>query len=76
MVCSDSYALHTSLALKKPTIALFFCTSPHEVEDYGLLKKIISPKLYDFFPEKQDRFSEELVNSILVEQVLKALESD
>ena len=76
MVCSDSYALHTSLALKKPTIALFFCTSPHEVEDYGLLKKIISPKLYDFFPEKQDRFSEELGNSILVEQVLKALESD
>ncbi len=70
LVCSDSFALHVSLALKKPTIALFFCTSPNEVEDYGLSKKIISPLLYDFFPEKQDQFSEELVNSISAEQVL------
>jgi len=70
LVCSDSFALHVSLALKKPTITLFFCTSPNEVEDYGLSKKIISPLLYDFFPEKQDQFSEELVNSISAEQVL------
>lgn len=75
MVCSDSFALHVSLALKKPTIALFFCTPPEEIEDYGILKKIISPRLYDFFPEKMDQFSEELINSISVEQVLKALES-
>jgi len=75
MVCSDSYALHISLALKKPTICLFFCTSPHEVEGYGLLKKIISPSLYDYFPEKQDQYSEKLINSISVEQVLKGLNS-
>jgi len=75
MVCSDSYALHVSLALKKPTIALFFCTTPYEVEGYGLLTKIVSPMLYEFFPEKQDQFSEQLVNSITVEQVLKALNS-
>jgi len=74
MVCADSYALHISLALKKPTIALFFCTSPYEVEDYGLLKKIVSPLLYNFFPEKQDEYNEELVNSISVEEVLKVLE--
>lgn len=74
MICSDSFALHISLALKKPTIALFFCTSPYEVEDYGILKKIVSPLLYNFFPEKQDQFSEELVNSISVEEVLKEVE--
>ena len=74
IICSDSFALHVSLASKKPTIGLFFCTSPYEVEDYDLLKKIVSPNLYNFFPEKMDKYSEELVNSISVEEVLKALE--
>ena len=73
MICSDSFALHVSLALNKPTISLFFCTSPDEVESYGILNKIISPLLYDFFPEKSDQYSEELVNSISVEEVLKTL---
>lgn len=73
VVCSDSFALHVSLALKKPTIALFFCTSPDEVEGYGILKKIISPNLYEFFPEKMDQYSEELVNSISPEEVLGSL---
>ena len=40
MVCSDSLALHVSLALGKKCIGLFFCTSPNEVESYGLLEKI------------------------------------
>ncbi len=75
IVCPDSFALHISLTLKKPTIALFFCNSPDEVEGYGLLKKIVSPLLYNFFPEKQDQFSEELVNSIPTEEVLKAIKS-
>lgn len=73
IVCHDSLSLHISLALKKPTIGLFFCTTPHEVEDYGLLKKIISPLLYEFFPEKQDQFSEELINSISVDEVINIL---
>ena len=75
MICSDSFALHISLALKKPTIGLFFCTSPSEVEDYGLLKKIISPMLKDFFPEKMDKYDEKLVNSISANQVMDVLES-
>ncbi|MBU3912623.1 MAG: glycosyltransferase family 9 protein [Nanoarchaeota archaeon] len=74
MVCSDSLSLHVSLALKKPTIGLFFCTSPDEAEDYGLLKKIVSPLLKDFFPEKSDQYSEELVKSISAEDVLKAID--
>lgn len=76
IVCSDSLALHISIALKKPTIALFFCTPPYEIEGYGILKTLISPMLYEFFPEKMDQYDEKLVNSILIEQVLKALESD
>ncbi len=75
MVCSDSTSLHVSLALKKPTIGLFFCTSPNEIEDYGLLKKIISPRLYDFFPEKMNEYDKELVKSISADEVLNALEN-
>jgi len=74
MVCSDSFALHISIALKKPTIGLFFCTSPHEIEDYGILRKIVSFKLEDFFPEKMNEYDEELVKSILAETVLKEVE--
>jgi len=74
MICSDSLALHVSLALKKKTVALFFCTSPDEVEDYGLLRKIISPLLYDFFPEKSDQYSKELVTSISADKVLNEVE--
>lgn len=73
MVCSDSFSLHLSLALRKKTIGLFFCTSPNEVEGYGLLKKITSSKLYDFFPEKSDIYNEELVKSISAQEVLKVL---
>lgn len=73
IICSDSLALHISLAMKKPTIGLFFCTTPHEVEDYGLLTKIVSPLYESFFPEKQDQFSEELINSISVDEVLNHL---
>ncbi len=73
VVCLDSFALHVSLALKKPTIALFFCTTPHEVEGYGLLTKITSPLLESFFPEKMDLYDEELVNSISVQEVIGSL---
>lgn len=75
MVCSDSLALHVSLALKKPTIGLFFCTSPNEVEDYGLLKKIISPFLDEFFPEKMDQYDGELTKSISPEEVFNIITS-
>jgi len=39
-----------------------------------LLKKIVSPLFNKFFPEKQDQFSEELINSISAEDVLSILE--
>ncbi len=74
MICSDSFALHISLALKKSTIGLFFCTPPDEIESYNLLKKIVAPKLYDFFPEKMDIYNEELTKSISADEVLKELE--
>ena len=69
LICHDSLCLHISLLLNKKTIALFFCTSPDEIEGYGLLTKIVSKRLYEFFPEKSDIYDESLVNSISVEEV-------
>ena len=74
IVCADSLALHISLALKKPTLCLFFCTPPAEVEDYEICKKIISPRLYEFFPEKMDQYSDELKKSISVDEVIEEVE--
>ena len=75
MICSDSFSIHVSLALRKPTIGLFFCTSPNEIEDYGFLRNLISPQLYEFFPEKMDEYDEELTRSITVNNVLYVMQS-
>ena len=37
------------------------------------MKKIISPMWGDFFPEKQDQYSEKLVKSIEAEEVWEEL---
>src|SRR3989338_5939439 len=73
-VCGDSFSLHVALGLNVKTVALFFITSPTEVETYEIGKKIISPRLYEFFPEKSDKYNEELVKSISAEEVMNAVE--
>ena len=73
MVVNDSLALHVSIALKKKTIALFFCTPDWEIEGYGLVKKIVSPLLSKYF--YTDEYVEELVNSISADEVYEALKS-
>jgi len=75
LVCSDSLALHVSLSLKKPTVGLFFCTSANEIEDYGVLKKLVSVKLCDFFPEKMNEYDENLTKSISAETVFNTVEN-
>ena len=71
IITTDSFALHLSLALKKPTIALFFSTPYWEIEDYGVVKKIYSPLLSKYFLSKN--YSEELASSISVQEILKEL---
>ncbi|MFH1307840.1 MAG: glycosyltransferase family 9 protein [archaeon] len=67
VIVTDSLSLHLSLALKKPTISLFFSTPPWEIEDYGNSKKIVSPLLEKHFFSM--KYSDELANSISVEEV-------
>lgn len=73
IICADTLAAHVALGLKKPTIELFFCTPPWEIESYKTGKKITSSKLMEFFPERMDEYNEELVKSISVDEVLQCL---
>ncbi len=72
VITHDTFPLHMAIALKKPTIALFFCTPPWEIEYYEIARKITSPLLKKYFLTNQ--YINELVNSISVEQVLNAVE--
>lgn len=45
IVTGDTLAMHLALALHKPTVALFLCTSPAEIYSYGRLTKLVHPKL-------------------------------
>jgi heptosyltransferase-2 len=49
LVCGDSLPMHLALGLGVRCVALFNCTSPWEIHDYGLLTKIVSPLIEQFF---------------------------
>ncbi len=71
VITGDTMTLHLAAALKKPTVALFFCTPDWEVECYDRIKKITSLLLQKYW--YTDEYSEELVNSISVEQVYEKI---
>ncbi|MFH1500725.1 MAG: glycosyltransferase family 9 protein [archaeon] len=71
VVTTDSLALHLSLLLKKPTVALFYSTPPWEIEDYGIAKKLVSPLLEKYFFSM--KYSEELAGSISAQEILNNL---
>ncbi|MGE5314907.1 MAG: glycosyltransferase family 9 protein [Acidobacteriota bacterium] len=68
VIAPDSLPMHLALGLSKPCLAIFPCTSPWEIFDYGLLTKIVSPKLERYFFGKG--FEEEAVTCIGFEQVM------
>ena len=62
--------------MEKDPLMKIFVTSPNEVEGYGLLKKITSPLLGDFFPERSDLYDEVLTNSISADEVLASINNN
>jgi heptosyltransferase II len=52
LVGGDSLPMHFALGTKTPCVTLFTCTSPWEIYDYGVQKKIISPLLGEFFYQR------------------------
>jgi heptosyltransferase-2 len=70
LICGDTLAMHLGLYLKKKVIAIFNCTSPWEIYDYGRMVKVVNPKLKDAFYKKD--YDRKLVSAIKPNEVLNA----
>lgn len=71
LVSGDSLPMHLALGRGIPCVTIFTCTSPWEIYDYGIQRKIVSPLLERHFYTRE--FNEELVRSVGVEEVLGAV---
>ena len=52
LVSGDSLPMHLALGTGTRCVTLFTCTSPWEIHDYGLQRKLISPLLAEFFYQR------------------------
>jgi heptosyltransferase-2 len=71
VVGGDSLPMHLALGTGTRCVTLFTCTSPSEIYDYGLLKKIVSPLLEEFFYKRG--YDERATTAISVEEVFDAV---
>jgi lipopolysaccharide heptosyltransferase II len=71
LVGGDSLPMHLALGTGTRCVTLFTCTSPWEIYDYGLLKKIVSPLLEEFFYKRG--YDERATTAISVEEVEAAV---
>ena len=67
LISGDSLPMHFALGTATPCVTLFTCTSPWEIYDYGLQKKIVSPLLEDFFYKRG--YDERATTTIIVDEV-------
>jgi len=70
LICGDTLAMHLGIYLRKKVIALFLCTSPWEIYDYGRVVKIVNPFLKEAFYRRD--YDEKLVKGITVDMVFEA----
>jgi ADP-heptose:LPS heptosyltransferase len=71
LVGGDSLPMHLALGTKTPCVTLFTCTSPWEIHDYGIQKKIVSPLLEQFFYKRG--YDERATTAITVDEVFDAV---
>jgi heptosyltransferase II len=71
LVGGDSLPMHLALGTGTRCVTLFTCTSPWEIYDYGLLKKIVSPLLEEFFYKRG--YDQRATTAISVEEVFDAV---
>ncbi len=72
LVSGDSLPMHLALGSNISCVTIFTCTSPWEIHEYGLQKKIISPRLEEFFYKRG--WNEGATNAISLDQVSEAVE--
>jgi ADP-heptose:LPS heptosyltransferase len=71
LVGGDSLPMHLALGTGTPCVSLFTCTSPWEIYDYGIQKKIISPLLEKFFYKRG--YDERATTAISVDEVFDSV---
>jgi heptosyltransferase-2 len=53
LVSGDTLPMHLALGSGIRCTSLFICTSPWEIHDYGLQRKLVSPRLSDYFYRRE-----------------------
>ena len=71
LVGGDSLPMHLALGTGTPCVSIFNCTSPWEIHDYGIQKKIVSPLLEEFFYQRG--YDERATTAISVDEVESAV---
>ncbi len=71
VVGGDSLPMHLAVGLGVRAVAIFNCTSPWEIHDYGLLTKLVSTRLAEFFYRRDD--NADATSAIPLAQVLDAV---
>jgi heptosyltransferase-2 len=71
LVGGDSLPMHLALGTGTRCVTLFTCTSPWEIYDYGIQKKIVSPLLKEFFYKRG--YDKRATTAITVEEVFDAV---
>jgi ADP-heptose:LPS heptosyltransferase len=71
LVGGDSLPMHFALGTGTPCVTLFTCTSPWEIYDYGVQKKIVSPLLEEFFYKRG--YDKRATTAVTVDEVLSAV---
>ena len=71
LVGGDSLPMHFALGSGTRCVTLFTCTSPWEIYDYGVQKKIVSPLLEEFFYKRG--YDERATTAISVDEVFEAV---
>jgi heptosyltransferase-2 len=71
LVGGDSLPMHFALGTGTRCVTLFTCTSPWEIYEYGVQKKIVSPRLEEFFYKRG--YDERATTAISVEEVFNAV---
>jgi ADP-heptose:LPS heptosyltransferase len=67
LVGGDSLPMHFALGTGKRCVTLFTCTSPWEIYDYGVQRKIVSPLLEEFFYKRG--YDKRATTAITVDEV-------
>jgi hypothetical protein len=63
--------MHLALGTATRCVTLFNCTSPWEIHDYGIQRKIVSPLLEGFFYKRG--YDERAATAISVKEVFEAV---